>query len=139
MQVYFIALSMLLLSGVTCGPAWGENHMNRVTAGHNKTVPELYRQRFSIDGVNHNKHYLLGLKYERNGMLKEAEEQFRRVVEQDSKNVDALRHLIDIYTLRGNFTSVISEYRQLLTDYSDNPLLHFKLARAYERNKKYSE
>ncbi|MDD2541867.1 MAG: tetratricopeptide repeat protein [Desulfuromonadaceae bacterium] len=139
MKLYFIAFSLILLSGVTCGFAWGDNQMNRLAAGNIETAPEVYRHRLSVDGVNNNKHYLLGLEYERNGNLKDAEEQFRYVVGQDSKNGDARRHLADIYTLRGNFPRAISEYRQLLTDYSDNPLLHFKLARAFERNKKYQD
>lgn len=44
-----------------------------------------------------------------------------------------------IYTIKGDFQQAIQEYRLLLERHSGNPLLHFKLAWAYERSKRHND
>lgn len=110
-----------------------------MAAGNDVKSIDAYRQMLCIDTTNSKKRYTLGLLYERQGKLNDAEEQFRFVVKQDPANGDARRRLADIYTLRGDFSLAINEYREVLKVYGDNPLLHFKLARAYERDGKSQE
>ena len=101
----------------------------QMAAGHDEEAVRLYRQLLAADGSRSGISYPLGLLYERQGMLDEAETQFRQAVRH--RPGEARRHLADIYTLRGNYAQAAQQYRELLLQRPDNPLLHFKLARVY--------
>lgn len=108
--------------------------------GHDRQAKDVFRQLLRIDETNSSIRYTLGVLYEQQGVLDKAEREYRHViVHQETKNGDARRHLADIYTMQGDFPRAIGEYRELLTEYKDNPLLHFKLAQVCERDQKYNE
>jgi predicted O-linked N-acetylglucosamine transferase (SPINDLY family) len=103
----------------------------RKAQGDLEGAVECYRQALAIAPDYTAARYNLGLALRELSRLEEAESQFRRIHEQDPRDVDALFNLADLLSNRSRFDESARAYAVAVTLAPDNPYLWLGLAIAH--------
>lgn len=82
-------------------------------------------------------HYVLGVLLERQGNIDEALNEYNSAMTIDPIHSGARRRRADIYLIRGELKKAINEYQILHKTSPNNPILLYKLARTYVKDKQF--
>lgn len=78
-------------------------------------------------------HYNLGFTYKQMGRYEDALECFNDVIEKDPTDILAYNHLGTLYSLKNESGEAIASYKKGLQLDANHPILHYNLAKEYEK------